>query len=72
MLKLLLIERIIGRPNESTINKFSDLNMLVMLGGRERTLEQYADLCQAAGFRFRRIVQAGMFFGIIEAEPIQM
>jgi hypothetical protein len=70
--KLLLIERPIGRPNESTINKFSDVNMLVMLGGRERTPEQYAELCQAAGFRFRRIVQAGMFFGIIEAEPVQM
>jgi hypothetical protein len=68
--KLLLIERIIGRPNESSMNKFSDLNMLVMLGGRERTGQQYADLCQAAGFRFRRVVQAGMFFGIIEADPI--
>ena len=70
--KLLLIERIIGRPNESSMNKFSDLNMLVMLGGRERTSQQYSDLCQAAGFRLRRVVQAGMYFGIIEAEPISM
>src|SRR6185312_4200906 len=57
--KLLLVERIIGRPNERIMNKLGDLNMLVMPGGRERTLQQYADLCQAAGFKFGRIVPAG-------------
>ena len=68
--KLLLVERIIEQPNEGAANKFSDLNMLAMLGGRERTRQEYADLCQAACFRLCRIVQAGMFFSIVEAEPI--
>ena len=68
--KLLLVERIIEQPNEGAVNKFSDLNMLAMLGGRERTRQEYADLCQAARFRLCRIVQAGMFFSIVEAEPI--
>lgn len=27
----------------------SDLNMLVNLGGRERTREEFAELCQSAG-----------------------
>jgi O-methyltransferase domain/Dimerisation domain len=68
--KLLLVERLIEQPNEGALNKFSDLNMLAMLGGRERTRQEYAELCQAADFRLCRIVQAGIFFSIVEAEPI--
>jgi hypothetical protein len=68
--KLLLVERVIEQPNEGALNKFSDLNMLVNLGGRERTPQEYSDLCQSAGFKLCRIVQAGMLYGIVEAEPI--
>ena len=68
--KLLLVERVIEQPNDGALNKFSDLNMLVNLGGRERTPQEYSDLCQSAGFRLCRIVQAGMLYGIVEAEPI--
>ena len=38
---LLLIERIVGAPNDDPATKFSDLNMLVMPGGKERTIEEY-------------------------------
>ena len=38
-------------PNERPEAKFSDLNMLVAPGGRERTLDEYAALFEAAGFR---------------------
>lgn len=68
--KLLLVERIIEQPNVGALNKFSDLNMLVNLGGCERTAREYSELCQSAGFRLCRIVQAGMLYGILEAEPI--
>ena len=68
--KLLLVERVIEQPNKGALNKFSDLNMLVNLGGRERTPQEYSDLCQSAGFTVRRIIQAGMLYAIVEAEPI--
>lgn len=68
--KLLLVERIIEQPNVGALNKFSDLNMLVNLGGCERTTQEYSELCQSAGFKLCRIVQAGMLYGIVEAEPI--
>lgn len=48
---LLVIERALGGPNENPAAKFSDLNMLVAPGGRERTTDQYAALFDAAGFR---------------------
>ncbi len=48
---LLLIERIVGPPNEDPRSKFSDLNMLVAPAGRERTLHEWDALAARAGFR---------------------
>jgi len=47
---LLLIERVLGPPNEDLVTKLIDVNMLVHPGGRERTLEEYGSLFEAAGF----------------------
>lgn len=49
---LLVVERELGAPNEAVDAKFSDLNMLVGPGGRERSADEYAVLFAAAGFRF--------------------
>jgi len=48
---LLVIERDLGPPNENAVAKISDLNMLVMPGGRERTEDEYAALLDRAGLR---------------------
>lgn len=67
--KLLVIERLLGKPNEGPDAKFSDLNMLVSPGGRERTREQYAALFAATGFRLSDTRSVGMDYSIIEAVP---
>jgi O-methyltransferase domain/Dimerisation domain len=48
---LLVIERDLGPPNESAVAKLSDLNMFVMPGGRERTIDEYGALLDRAGLR---------------------
>jgi O-methyltransferase len=48
---VLLIERDLGPPNENAVAKLADLNMLVMPGGRERTLDEYSALFDAADLR---------------------
>ena len=48
---VLVIERLLGPPNEDPVGKLWDINMLVAPGGRERTLEEFAALFEAAGFR---------------------
>ncbi len=48
---VLVIERLLGPPNEDPVAKLSDINMLVGPGGRERTLEEFAALFEAAGYR---------------------
>ncbi|MCK1743025.1 methyltransferase [Bradyrhizobium sp. 139] len=65
--KLLLVERTVAPPNELP-GKFSDLNMLVAPGGRERTGGEYAALFEKSGFELTRMLPAGTFT-IIEAHP---
>lgn len=57
--KLLLIERIVGPPNEDARTKFLDLTMLVIPGGHERTQEEYSSLLEAAGFRLSNVAGPG-------------
>ncbi|MEO5766243.1 MAG: methyltransferase [Casimicrobiaceae bacterium] len=65
---LLLIERVIAPPNEGRDAKFSDLNMLVGPGGRERTREEFAALLDASRFRLARVVSTGVY-SVVEAVP---
>jgi O-methyltransferase domain len=66
---LLLIERILGPPNEDLQTKLIDLNMLVHPGGRERTREEYASLLEAAGFELVGTTTTPAGFSVIEGAP---
>lgn len=69
--KLLVVEPVIRPGGEPDPAKFSDLNMLVMLGGRERTAEDFGRLYSEAGFRLTGIVPTGAPpFSIIEGVPV--
>jgi hypothetical protein len=66
--KLLLIERLVAPPNEMPAVKFSDLNMLVSPGGRERTREEFSDLFAKSGFELTGVFPAGIH-NVIETRP---
>ena len=66
--KLVLIERIIAPANEVPGTKFSDLNMLALPGGRERTRQEFSDLFAKSDLELIRVVPAGNL-NVIEAEP---
>ena len=53
---LVVIERVIGPPNQIPEAKFSDLNMLVSHGALERTREEFDDLFAKGGFRLDRVI----------------
>ncbi len=65
--RLLLVERVLGRPGQERTAAFSDLNMLVMPGGRERTEDEYAALLTAAGLTVSRVVPTAGGFGVVES-----
>ena len=66
---VLLIERDLGRPNEDPVAKLADLNMLVMPGGRERALDEYAALFDAADLRLVAAHPTTSGHLVIEAAP---
>ena len=63
---LLVVERELGAPNEGANAKFSDLNMLVVPGGREHSADEYAVLFAASGFRFVGVTPSESGTGVFE------
>jgi hypothetical protein len=65
--KLLIVEAIIETSNEPQFAKTLDIAMLVLGGGKERTLGEWEELLSAAGFRITRTIPTGSFASVIEA-----
>jgi hypothetical protein len=65
--RLLVVDGVVGPPNEDPLTKFLDLMMLVSAGGRERTAEEWDALFEAGGFRLEAVTQAGPGRSVLEA-----
>lgn len=63
---ILVVEHEMGTQNTSPESKFSDLNMLVGPGGRERTEAEYTALFNAAGYRLTSVTPTSIGIGIFE------
>lgn len=57
-------ERVVGRAHLR--QAVADLNMLVMLGGRERTIPEFRQLLEAAGFRYVGVTPAALGYSVVE------
>jgi hypothetical protein len=67
--RLLLLESVVGGPNEDAQSKFLDLLMLVSAGGRERTEGEWSELLSQGGFHLLQVHPAGPISAVIEASP---
>ncbi|MGD9796492.1 MAG: methyltransferase [Acidimicrobiia bacterium] len=67
--RLLVVDAVVGGPNEDPQAKFLDLGMLVSAGGRERTDEEWAALLGAGGFARVATTPATGTSHVIEAVP---
>lgn len=65
--KILIVEMVVPEGSEPSPSKALDLLMLVMEGGKERTVEEYSQLLEAAGLRITRVVPTRSPYSIIEA-----
>jgi len=63
---VLVVESPLDQSGRELDAALSDLNMLVMPGGRERTTEEYAALFAAAGLRLTRVLGTRTDVAIIE------
>jgi hypothetical protein len=65
--KVLIIEAVVPGPETPHFSKLFDIHMLVMLTGRERTTEEFAELLQRAGWKYVHTwYPASRMLGIIE------
>jgi hypothetical protein len=68
--RLLVVERVIPVGNRSAEAKLFDINMLVVVGGQERTRDEYGALFRAAGFELRQIIPTHSPLSLIEGVPV--
>jgi C-methyltransferase len=71
--KLLLVEMTLpARVDQSPMSQIiagSDVNMMVNVGGRERTAAEFGALLDAAGFRLTRIIPIQGLWSVVEGVP---
>ena len=67
--RLLLIEAIVPPGNEPHMAKLTDMQMLVLTGGRERTREEFQTLLEQSGFHMTVAVPTQSFVSVVEAVP---
>ena len=67
---LLLLESVVPPGNAPHFAKSLDLDMMLFVGGRERTEPEFATLLDRAGFRMTRIVPTISTISLVEARPV--
>jgi predicted O-methyltransferase YrrM len=67
--RLLVVEAIMPPGNEPSFGKTQDINMLINVGGSERTEAEYRALYRAAGFELTRCIHIMGDLHVIEGVP---
>jgi hypothetical protein len=66
---LLLVEWALPGGNAPSAGKYADIVMMLMTGGKERTVEEYRDLLGQSGFRLNQVISTPHGLDVIEALP---
>jgi hypothetical protein len=67
---LLVVEYVVGPPNEDPYTKLLDLAMLLRTGGAQSTREEWAALFAAGGFHLARITPSLHGPCVLEGVPV--
>src|SRR5262249_483354 len=65
--KVVIVEMVLPEDNAPSFAQLMDLNMLVMLTGRERTPGEFGSLLGRAGLRLERVTPTHSPFSVLEA-----
>jgi hypothetical protein len=69
--RLFIVEMVVPEDQGFHPSLWSDLGMLVLTGGRERSKAEFATLLTRTGYRLHRVIPlAGTHFSLIEALPV--
>jgi hypothetical protein len=67
--RLMVVESVIPETPEFDIGKWMDLNMMMMASGKERTVAEFRDLLDEAGFALEQIAPTHSPLSIIVGKP---
>jgi hypothetical protein len=65
--KLLIIEQILPQDSKPHPNKTMDMVMMFLLGGRQRTVEEWGTLLEQNGLALRRTIPTSTAYTLLEA-----
>jgi len=68
--RLIVVESVIPEGPAFNFGKWSDLQMLVCVGGRERTETEYRELLTATGFDLQEVVATDSPLSLLVAKPV--
>ena len=68
--RLIVVESVIPEGPAFNFGKWSDLQMLVCVGGRERTETEYRALLTDAGFDLQEVVATASPLSLLVAKPV--
>jgi hypothetical protein len=68
--KLLVVEMVLPEDGSPSPAILLDLNMMVMLPGRERTVSEFTTLLKSTGFEITRVVRTQSPAVVFEARPV--
>jgi hypothetical protein len=69
--RVFIMEAVVPSPDTPHFAKLFDIHMLVMLTGRERTTEEYAQLLEGAGWKYRQTwYPVSKMLGVIEGVKV--
>jgi O-methyltransferase domain/Dimerisation domain len=64
--RVLVVDHVVAAGNRFDWGKLVDINMMVMLGSKERTKDEFRQLFTRAGLRLKRIIRTGSSVSILE------
>lgn len=68
--RLLLVEMVLSGKEEPALARLVDMTMLVLIGGRERTEQEFSKLLARSGFKLERVIPVQSMTCVLEALPV--
>lgn len=67
--RVLVIDHLVAAGNRFDWGKLIDVNMMVMMGSKERTKDEFRQLFARAGLRLKRVIRTASSLSILEGVP---
>lgn len=64
--RLLVLDTVLPPRNTPPSKNLSDITMLVLVGGKERTEDEFSALFQSSGFALNRVLQTNSYISVVE------